>query len=150
MMYFYQERSTKENPMTENPAYETISHYEKIILIDDDRITNILSTRMLSKYGPDLSVEVFEDIDSGLSYVRTLPHPEEYLILLDLNFPEKSGWDFLEAYKQISKACNVVVLTSSIDESDRQKALSYVSVRKFMSKPLNAALILQLQQLQKG
>lgn len=149
MMYIYFGKRTEAQNMTEHQTYETTSAYEKIILIDDDRITNILSTRMLSKYAPDLAVEVFEDIDSGIAHVSSLPDPENYLILLDLNFPEKSGWDFLEAYKNISEHCNIVVLTSSIDESDRQRALSYCSVRKFMSKPLNAVLIQQLKQIQK-
>lgn len=135
--------------MIENPTYQTAGTYQQIILIDDDRITNILSTRMLSKYAPDLAIQVFEDIDTAIEHVSHIADPENYLILLDLNFPVKSGWDFLEAYKHMTDKANVVVLTSSIDESDRQKALSYATVRKFLSKPLNALLIEQLKQLEK-
>jgi CheY-like chemotaxis protein len=149
-MYIYTSIAQQDNSMGENPTYQESAKYQQIILIDDDRITNILSTRMLSKYAPDLSVEVFEDIDTAIAHVAKLSNPENYLILLDLNFPVKSGWDFLDAYQQMAHKANVVVLTSSIDESDKQRALSYVTVRKFMSKPLNAALIEQLKLLEKN
>ncbi len=148
-MYIYTSIAQSENPMDQNPTYQETNKYQQVILIDDDRITNILSTRMLSKYAPDLSLEVFDDIDAAIAHVSKLTNPENYLILLDLNFPIKSGWDFLEAYQHMTQKSNVVVLTSSIDESDKQRALSYVTVRKFMSKPLNAMLIEQLKQLQK-
>lgn len=148
-MYIYRNDEAVKNVMIENPTYQNTDTYQQIILIDDDRITNILSTRMLSKYAPDLSVQVFEDIDSAVAHVGKLTDPENYLILLDLNFPVKSGWDFLEAYKHMTDKANVVVLTSSIDESDRQKALSYATVRKFLSKPLNATLIEQLKKMEK-
>lgn len=150
IMYIYTSIAQAENPMGENPTHQESGTYQQIILIDDDRITNILSTRMLSKYAPDLTVEVFEDIDTAIAHVSQLPNPENYLILLDLNFPVKSGWDFLDAYQHMAHKANVVVLTSSIDESDKQRALSYLTVRKFMSKPLNSLLIEQLKQLQKN
>jgi CheY-like chemotaxis protein len=149
-MYIYTSIEQAENKMDQNPTYQETGAYQQIILIDDDRITNTLSIRMLSKYAPDLSVEVFEDIDTAIAHVSQLTNPENYLILLDLNFPVKSGWDFLDAYQHMAHKANVVVLTSSIDESDKRRALSYVTVRKFLSKPLNAALIEQLKLLQKN
>ncbi|MEY2639607.1 MAG: hypothetical protein RIR90_1089 [Bacteroidota bacterium] len=58
-MYIYRNDEAVKNVMIENPTYQNADTYQQIILIDDDRITNILSTRMLSKYAPDLSVQVF-------------------------------------------------------------------------------------------
>lgn len=149
-MYIYTNIAQEANTMAQDQTNQETDAYQQIILIDDDRITNTLSIRMLSKYAPDLSIEVFEDIDTAIAHVSHLPNPENYLILLDLNFPVKSGWDFLDAYQHIAHKPNVVVLTSSIDESDKRRALSYATVKKFMSKPLNAALIEQLKHIQKN
>lgn len=61
------------------------------------------------------------------------------LIFLDINMPLMNGWDFLEAYGDLpdhKKAGKVVVmLTSSFNEEERERAEAYDPVAGFLTKP---------------
>ena len=61
------------------------------------------------------------------------------MILLDINMPVMDGWDFLENFSEMamSKDIPVVMLTSSINPDDIEKAKSHQLVKGFLSKPLN-------------
>lgn len=61
------------------------------------------------------------------------------LILLDINMPVMDGWDFLDRFSEmeVSKNIPVVMLTSSINPNDIEKANAHELVKGFMSKPLN-------------
>src|SRR5436189_202262 len=69
----------------------------------------------------------------------------KYKIFLDLNMPVMDGWQFLDIMSShngvVSKHTSVVVLSSSIDDYDRKKAMGYSLVTDFISKPLNKKII---------
>ena len=50
--------------------------------------------------------------------------------------PYKAGWDFLEEYTPSSIPSPVIILTSSIDDTDREKSKNYPQVISFLTKPL--------------
>ena len=60
------------------------------------------------------------------------------MILLDINMPIMNGWQFLEAYEQLDEtqkdAVIVVMLTSSIDEDDQEKAAIRARAERGMKK----------------
>ncbi len=62
-------------------------------------------------------------------------------ILLDLVMPLMDGFDFLEVYERdvqpYMNEPNVIILTSSIHEIDKRRALKYKSVKAYMVKPFN-------------
>lgn len=111
--------------------------FTQIIFIDDDVLTNVLNRKIVQALMPEMPVEVFIDIDDALSAVKKNTHLSASLIFLDINFPGRGGWDFLDEYATISDAANVIVLSSSIDNRDREKARSYASVIDYITKPLS-------------
>ena len=116
-----------------------------ILLIDDDPINNLVNTRIISKHsGSD--VTAFDHAGKALQHLRTCPKTEfPELILLDINMPEISGWDFLDALSTLppdfQQECRVVMLSSSIDIHDYNRADSYPFVQDFISKPLTAEVL---------
>ena len=61
------------------------------------------------------------------------------MIFLDLNMPGLNGWDFMELYSQLAAAEPLPLLaifSSTIDKTDKDKALRYSFVKNFFSKPL--------------
>ena len=68
---------------------------------------------------------------------RTAPN----FILLDLVMPLMDGFDFLEVYERDIQdgiiEPKVIVLTSSIHEIDKKRALQFKSVKAYMVKPFN-------------
>ncbi len=111
--------------------------FTQIIFIDDDVLTNVLNRKIVQALMPEMPVEVFIDIDDALNAVKKNTHLSASLIFLDINFPGRGGWDFLDEYATISDAANVIVLSSSIDNRDREKARSYASVIDYITKPLS-------------
>lgn len=111
--------------------------FRKIIFIDDDVLTNVLNRKIVQALMPEMPVEVFIDIDDALDFIKTSQELQHTLIFLDINFPGRGGWDFLDEYITHSAASNVIVLSSSIDNRDREKARSYPSVIDYITKPLS-------------
>ena len=65
--------------------------------------------------------------------------------------PEMSGFEFLDAFNLLPEEhrgrCSVVMLSSSLNEEDYNKAMSYECVKMYCSKPLNQEKIAQLRQI---
>lgn len=111
--------------------------YSKIVFIDDDVLTNVLNKKIVQALLPEMPVEVFLDIDEALSSLQKHNTDKGTLIFLDINFPGRGGWEFLDEYAAFSNASNVIVLSSSIDNRDREKARGYKSVIDYITKPLS-------------
>ena len=60
------------------------------------------------------------------------------LILLDINMPVMDGWDFLNELQKIEEGKNipVVLITSSVDNHDIEKAKTYAQIKGYFTKPL--------------
>lgn len=117
--------------------FESSKGFSKIVLIDDDELTNILNKKIIQSVLPDVEIEIFLDVDDALEWLKIHDQKGDYLIFLDINFPSRSGWDFLEDYQAYPILSKVIMLSSSIVQSDKIKALSYKNVIQFLSKPLS-------------
>ena len=108
------------------------------MLIDDDKITNILTKKILLKFNPEIKVEVFSDPIKSIEYLEKLKSDNwEYpVIFLDINMPQMTGWQFLEQIANLNMNPTVYILTSSIDKNDITKARTYKNVKAFLTKPL--------------
>tara|TARA_R110002051_G_scaffold145940_1_gene218839 strand:- start:2339 stop:2737 length:399 start_codon:yes stop_codon:yes gene_type:complete len=110
----------------------------KIVLVDDDPIIQYVHLRILKKYSSQTIMQ-FENGSDALAYFEGNGKAEEpSLVLLDINMPIMGGWEFLDAvYQQgLNKNMLVIVLTSSVDILDMEKAKSYDNIISFEQKPL--------------
>ena len=128
---------------------------KKLVVIDDDPIDHFVMKHALR--GNDYFDTTTYTIDGALvlDYIeenKSTPDKLPDVIILDLNMPIFSGWDFLERFQEmssgISKNIKVHVLTSSIMPADKENAEQYPFVRSFISKPLESAEIKSLTQKQ--
>lgn len=121
----------------------------RVLLIDDDAMTNTLNKRAI--LGANLATHV-DFVTSGqeaLDYFQqikniTLPL---HLILLDIKMPEMNGFEFLEIYKNLEpqyKAEKVFGLTSSASFYDLEKLKSYVDITGHFFKPFTTRDFLTL------
>lgn len=119
-----------------------------ILLVDDDEPTNFLHQLVIEESSCCEHVVAKNGGASALEYLKSAvkngdPHPD--MILLDINMPGMNGWEFLENYDQLideAKARVVVVmLTTSMNPADDNKARESGVIAKFLNKPLTEEML---------
>lgn len=126
----------------------------KVLIVDDDAIILMLH-KELSKRILCANAVGFLNGKKALDYL--VAHYEKegqddesvFLVLLDINMPEMNGWGFLDAIQHYpwAKHIYVVMVTSSIDNNDREKAQQYQQVIDFIEKPLSINTCTLVKQL---
>jgi CheY-like chemotaxis protein len=113
-------------------------HFDAIFLVDDDPINNLINRRLLGKVGIGDRIDEFLSGEKALEKIIELNPNDSLLIFLDINMPVINGWEFLDRYGEIfpNRVDKIVILSSSIDFQDRQRANEYPIVSGFLEKPL--------------
>lgn len=120
-------------------------------IIDDDEISVFLTSILLETELFADHIESFESAQDALARLKEsssnlLPQ----VIFLDLNMPVLSGWDFLDALTmqqdRLQGKCDIFILTSSVDEQEKELARKYKLVSGFLQKPLDEKIIRQIKQ----
>jgi CheY-like chemotaxis protein len=124
------------------PGFDNhVKGFSKIVLVDDDVLTNILNEKIIKCVQPQMEVLVFLSVEEALDWLKLNDVQGDCLIFLDINFPGKNGWDFMKSYSEFERQSKVIVLSSSIVPADKVKALAYSSVLQYMCKPLSFEFI---------
>ena len=70
------------------------------------------------------------------------------IIFLDINMPGMNGWEFMDAYHQLSESQKapivVIMLTTSLNADDRERALQDKDIATFYHKPLRSEIVMEL------
>lgn len=120
----------------------------KYILIDDDPIINLVHKKVIKKNDLEAEVTDFISGKKALDYLKNSNDTEKNIILLDNNMPEMNGFEFLDAllkHKGINcEQYNIFILTSSLNNKDKEQATQYPILKGYLEKPLD---ISNLQKL---
>lgn len=115
-----------------------------ILLVDDDNNDNFFHKRTLEKTGIAETVEVVYTGVEALDYLQKSAPPSDKahpnIIFLDINMPVMNGWEFLNEYEQLPETTRantlVIMLTTSLNPSDKKRADQNPLVNGFINKPL--------------
>ncbi|MFV8326078.1 response regulator [Flavobacterium sp. ZS1P14] len=119
-----------------------------IAVVDDDTIILFLHKKIIQKEKLEEAPHTFNSAKKALDFFDTLPDDAKPILLfLDINMPVMNGWDLLEVIHQdgFKKEIHVVMVTSSVDASDKEKAFSYSKVIDFVEKPLDDQVLQRLK-----
>lgn len=118
-----------------------------IMVIDDADMDLYLAQRIISKTVENTAIKPFISAVDALEFINDLSNVPELpnLIFLDINMPIMNGFEFLEAISKIDCTIlansHIYMLTSSFNPADKEKALSYATVKGFIEKPLPRDLL---------
>jgi PAS domain S-box-containing protein len=112
----------------------------EIWIVDDDQVITYITQRLLHNADPSLKVSGYLSAKMALEKLR-IDNDCPDILLLDINMPGISGWEFLDELKKLGRFVNVYMYSSSIDPEDVKRARAYPMVREFLSKPLDMKTI---------
>lgn len=128
---------------------------ERVLLIDDSEVDNLVNRKVIEKSGHAENIVVFKAAQLALDYLLEAARSQERLlpdlIFLDIRMPEMDGFGFLAAFEQMAVGAlqdiRIVMLSSSIDTEDYQKAMKSRFVVKFVNKPLSRSAVDEIAAL---
>jgi CheY-like chemotaxis protein len=126
------------------------SKYETAMLIDDSEIDNFINLKMLE--GCNFAERIYIHTN-GKSAIEVLKNVERMgekslfpdIIFLDLNMPIMDGYQFADEFEKISltirNKTKIIILTTSLNPSDMERANKYKQIVKYINKPLTCELL---------
>lgn len=110
----------------------------KVLIIDDDEVVVFIQKKLMAKNEITDCPLVFKRASPALDFIVSEENNKEFLILLDINMPGMNGWEFLDELNKKSdkERYHVIMVTSSVEQRDKEKASKYCMVREFLEKPI--------------
>jgi CheY-like chemotaxis protein len=117
----------------------------KFILVDDDKLVLTFSRMLIKKNLGDVEVQAFTEAEVALQYLKSAPNDagtgQPAVLLLDINMPTMTGWEFLEHFHSLGEEAKrhikIFILSSSVDGRDVERARNDHHVVDFLVKPLS-------------
>lgn len=118
--------------------------FKRVLIIDDTQVDRYIAERNIKKYLFSEEVTVKESGRKALDFLKSLEGTPELMpecIFLDIRMPEMDGFAFLNEFEKLPVAiksnCVILMLSSSLNPVDYEKALAHKVVKKFLNKPLD-------------
>ncbi|MEP4892442.1 MAG: response regulator [Aliiglaciecola sp.] len=107
-----------------------------ILIVEDSEVGQYIAKYVIKKYDPGLDILQAYDGQEALELLSEIPK-QPIIILLDINMPRMNGHEFLQQYEtsELNKT-NVIMLTSSCLDKDKDRCLWHKCVKKYLTKPL--------------
>lgn len=123
------------------------------MMIDDNILDHTLYRFLIERTGLVEELVSILDAREALTYLAK-NHEKIDLILLDINMPGMSGFDFLEEVREMlgdefTKPI-IIMLTTSMDPKDIDRASRYQMVKDYCNKPLSEQNIEEFARLVAG
>lgn len=129
-----------------------------MLLVDDDEGHNYLNKLVIEESAVARHIRTVWNGSEAIDYVagrgvfeengEKYPRPD--LILLDINMPVMDGWDFMQEYGKLDEARKrrtmIVMLTTSLNPDDRDRARTIPDIADFRTKPLTTQAVEEVVQ----
>ncbi len=121
----------------------------RFYLVDDDELFHLIHKRFLKSQLPKAEIISFLDPREALkAIIGKTNDPTPSVLLLDLNMPYLTGWEWLDAYaRQVGTppaSLKIFILSSSDSVQDRNRARNYSCIAGYLVKPLTKEAIATL------
>lgn len=107
------------------------------MIIDDDEIMLFLHQTIVEDLFPTIPSTSFKSGKLGYDYILK-NEGAEFLLFLDINMPDMNGWQLLDLLVDLPyrSQLTVIMVTSSVNNSDKLKSYNYPLIKGFLTKPL--------------
>lgn len=112
--------------------------FKPILLVEDDQVDAMTVKRALKDINVTNELNIVNDGEEALTFLKNPENEKPGIILLDLNMPRMNGIEFLKIAKKDKrlKKIPVVVLTTSKEDQDKVDSFN-LGVAGYMIKPVD-------------
>jgi DNA-binding response OmpR family regulator len=101
----------------------------RILVVEDDEVTQNLFKRFLERSGFEVAVA-----DNGLDAFNLVVEKAPHLVLLDMMMPQMDGFGFLQALRGTAAAGLPVIVTSALADPARQAHALALGAKEYLVK----------------
>lgn len=130
-----------------------MSKIKSICIIDDDEIYQFLIKKQVAVQNLAEKVCVFPNGQEAIQFFQNSIATKGELpdiVFLDVNMPIMDGWEFLDEYRkihaQLHKEVKLYMISSSLNESDINRAQKIEQVKEYLVKPISGEKLVSLLQ----
>jgi CheY-like chemotaxis protein len=124
-----------------------VFRFNTVMLIDDSSMDTFINRKVMESIAFARRIYHHTNGLSAIEFLSNLSVQEEIMevmlpdiIFVDVNMPVMDGFQFIEQFYQLppvfSQKCRIVVLSSSVNESDKNTAHKLNPEIVFINKPL--------------
>lgn len=122
-----------------------MARYKSILLVDDNDADNFLHREVIAEAGFAERVDEVLDGEDAIRFIQEAEADDDgyfppACIFLDIRMPRMDGFEFLEAFETLPAerrtSTVIIMLTSSMNERDQERAARFESVGGYLQKPL--------------
>ena len=124
------------------------------MLIDDNEIDNLINQKMIEASAITENIYTHTGAKSAIEFLKNMEKMDVAdkvlpdVIFLDIDMPLMDGFQFLDEFANLSqvtrKKCRIIMLTSSINPQDFNRAKKYENVKLYLNKPLSHDSIMKI------
>lgn len=121
-----------------------MSEERHLWIVDDDPVFRMIFCMTITKIDAEITLRECPDGIDFLDNLQEILHngaPLPNIVFLDLNMPDKSGWEVLDALRSFEHLkpddIKIYVLSSSINPEDERNAKDFVFCNGFLVKPIS-------------
>jgi len=140
------EKSTAELPMVtrhslRDPTHASISLYGHILLVEDNRINQMVAKKHLENLG--LKVSIANHGQEALDLLKSQDNERKYsLIIMDCQMPILDGYQATKAIRAddagiLNSRIKIIAMTANAMAGDKEKCLA-AGMDDYLSKPIDA------------
>jgi CheY-like chemotaxis protein len=128
--------------------------YRAVMLIDDNEIDNLINQKMIEASSITENIYTHTGAKSAIEFLKNMEKMDVAdkvlpdVIFLDIDMPLMDGFQFLDEFANLSQAtrkkCRIIMLTSSINPQDFNRAKKYENVKLYLNKPLSHESIMKI------
>lgn len=119
-----------------------------VLLLDDNGATNIIHEKFITKANCAEKVVKFKSGAKALQYLKSEDNESPNLIFVDILMPIMNGWEFLEEFVKMEpsdkKKSIIVLLSTSLSSTDREKANNIKIIDEVRLKPLTVKAVQEI------